>query len=1425
MKKRILPIIFAICIATLGFIIIENVLAAFTLTNTGTTVNEGGTVTLTNAQLTITDTLNPTAVFTYTILDTPDNGDLRRNAIPFPLNGTFTQAEIDLNQISYQHNGSETITDSFQFNVSNGITIVLTSTFAITITPINDGPTPFPDTITLTEGSITSQLTIPNANSVIFNDIDPENDTLTATLITSPTNATTFQFNSNGTFNYAHDGSETTTDIFSYAVCDNGTPQECNSIGGIVNINIIPVNDPPVATNDTSLPVNEGATVATLLGGSSSVRDNDSDVDDLQTNLTTAIVISPIYAAAFTLNPNGTFSYTHDGSENYTDSFIYQLCDDESPTPACDNATVTLDIQPVNDPPIANGDTATLVNEGATVSTLLGGSSSVRDNDSDPDDLQATLTATLVTSPIYYSVFTLNLDGTFTYTHDGSENYTDSFIYQLCDDESPIPACDSAIVTLNIQPVNDDPIANGDSTVPFDEGATVSTLSGNSSSVLDNDIDVDDLQTILTATLVTSPTYAAAFTFNSDGTFSYTHDGSENLVDSFVYRVCDDEAPTPGCDIGTVTLTATNVNDAPEATDDTAVVDEGDTVTTVAAGTSVRDNDNDVDADDTQATLSVSLLISPTLSSAFTLNSDGTFSYTHNGSENFSDTFTYQLCDDETPAPACDTGRVDITIIPVNDPPIAVDDSTIQFAEGATVSTLTSGSTVLTNDNDVDDDAIALMATLVTSPMYATAFTFNSDGTFSYTHDGSENFVDSFVYRVCDDEAPTPGCDIGTVTLTATNVNDAPEATDDTAVVDEGATVTTLNSGTSVLDNDNDVDADDTQTTLTVTLIASPTWDTAFTLNPDGTFSYTHDGSENFSDTFIYQLCDDEFPTPACDTGTVNITITPVNDTPHANNDTAVPVDEGNTVNTLLSGNSVFNNDSDDDLDDLQSTWVATLAIPPTYASAFTLNANGTFTYTHDGTENFTDNFEYQLCDNELPTPACDTATVNITITPVNDTPQAADDTTSPVSEGESVNTLLSGTSVLDNDSDADLDDTQATWTATIVTPPTYASAFIFNPDGTFSYTHDGSGNFVDSFEYQVCDNELPTSACDIGTVNIAISTVPDPPTAVSDIYYLLEGGSISENVTNNDYDEEGDPFVVITPAISPPAYAVAFSLNGDGSFIYEHSGTEEFADSFIYRVCQTVASPISDCTETAVTLIITPTNDAPTTAPDLFYVPRSTTLTTTLEIGATSVISNDTDAEGNTLIVNTTPVVPPNQAAAFTLNADGTFVYTHDDSSDDPDSFVYEVCDDGSPQACSTETVTITIRQRPTTLIYLPAILNNYSPDEPNNDPCTAYPISVNTAYNFMPNDQEDWYRIILPALADLTFTVEEYGLNGDLIVYQSADCIIDNADEVRNDGSTNSFKTVHWNNAPAGTYFVRVFTTNPALTAPSYKLMVTTE
>src|SRR5437867_3065107 len=147
-------------------------------------------------------------------------------------------------------------------------------------------------------------------------------------------------------------------------------------------------------------------------------------------NTLTATKLSNPAHGSVTLNANGTFSYSHDGSETTTDSFTYNTCDNvTTPSPplahpkSSGTATVSITVTPVNDPPVANSDSATVA-EGCTVTV--------------PDSTAAsalslhaalpiyTLTATKLSDPAHGSV-TLNANGTFSYSHDGSETTTDSF--------------------------------------------------------------------------------------------------------------------------------------------------------------------------------------------------------------------------------------------------------------------------------------------------------------------------------------------------------------------------------------------------------------------------------------------------------------------------------------------------------------------------------------------------------------------------------------------------------------------------------------------------------------------------------------------------------------------------------------------------------------------------------------------------------------------------------------------------------------------------------------------------------------------------------------------------------------------------------------------------------------------------------------
>src|SRR2546428_366800 len=120
---------------------------------------------------------------------------------------------------------------------------------------------------------------------------------------------------------------------------------------------------------------------------------------------------------------------------------------------------------------------------------------------------------------------------------------------------------------------------------------------------------------------------------------------------------------------------------------------------------------------------------------------------------------------------------------------------------------------------------------------------------------------------------------------------------------------TTL-SRSSVLANDTDAEAN----TLTAAKLSDPAHGSV-TLNADGTFSYSHDGSETASDSFTYKACDNGTtngsPDGKCSgTATVSITVTPVNDAPGAPTAlggattlSTAPANEGGQTLAFIVGN------------------------------------------------------------------------------------------------------------------------------------------------------------------------------------------------------------------------------------------------------------------------------------------------------------------------------------------------------------------------------------------------------------------------------------------------------------------------------------------------------------------------------------------
>ncbi|MDT0556997.1 Ig-like domain-containing protein, partial [Patiriisocius hiemis] len=130
--------------------------------------------------------------------------------------------------------------------------------------------------------------------------------------------------------------------------------------------------------------------------------------------------------------------------------------------------------------------------------------------------------------------------------------------------------------------------------------------------------------------------------------------------------------------------------------------------------------------------------------------------------------------------------------------------------------------------------------------------------------------------------------------------------------------------------------------------------------------------------------------------------------------------------------------------------------------------------------------------------------------------------------------------------------------------------------------------------------------------------------------------------------------------------------------------------DTFTYEIVDDNATPATD--DAVLTITVNPPLVNTTDANDDAYSGNQ---------GATitgNVLDNDNDLEGDTQTVNTMPVSGPTNGV-LVLNADGTFTYTPNDPNFiGVDSFIYSVCDDGTPQACDEATVSLTIFGQNTT-------------------------------------------------------------------------------------------------------------------------------
>jgi VCBS repeat-containing protein len=182
------------------------------------------------------------------------------------------------------------------------------------------------------------------SGNVLDNDTSnqPPPVAMTATLETSPVNGA-LAFNADGSFNYTPAPNWSGQDSFTYSATDGVNA----SATATVNLNVLPVNDAPVALADGPYSTAED----TALTVTASLLANDTDIEN---NALTAVLVTPASHGTVVLNADGAFTYTPALNFNGTDSFAYQANDGQSANNLSNVVTVSIEVTPVNDPPTVN---------------------------------------------------------------------------------------------------------------------------------------------------------------------------------------------------------------------------------------------------------------------------------------------------------------------------------------------------------------------------------------------------------------------------------------------------------------------------------------------------------------------------------------------------------------------------------------------------------------------------------------------------------------------------------------------------------------------------------------------------------------------------------------------------------------------------------------------------------------------------------------------------------------------------------------------------------------------------------------------------------------------------------------------------------------------------------------------------------------
>ena len=1106
-------------------------------------------------------------------VDIATNADSIGVSIKAADNASHGTATVVGNNIVYTPIANFNGTDSFTYTVTDSKGDTDTGVISVTVSQVNDAPIADNDNAVTNEDNA---VTI----DVLDGDTDIDQDSTlnanpSAEVLSISTDEADLIKPVHGTISvtadnkilYTPNANYNGTDSFEYNADDGEALDKAT-----VSVTIHQVNDNPVAVTDSASTNEDTAKTIDVLA-------NDTDVDIIAANnqdvlhaktdfsITSASVNSPAHGSVAIVS--NKLVYTPNANYYGTDSITYTISDghDGSAT-----GTANITVLSVNDLPVfsttpANMNLTEDLDNGAENFTV-----------SDIETIGANLNVTVISSSNTTLVPTANItitkgtggDRTVTVNPKDNQNGSANIKLRVTDANSGTA---EYTFTVTVAAVNDAPVGiDNIAEITEDTSYTLAWTT------LTSDVDIATNADSIGVSIKAADNASHGTATVVGNNIVYTPIANFNGTDSFTYTVTDSKGDT---DTGVISVTVSQVNDAPIADNDNAVTNEDNAVTIdVLDGDTDIDQDSTLNANPSAEVLSISTdeadLIKP-VHGTISVTADNKILYTPNANYNGTDSFEYNADDGE----ALDKATVSVTIHQVNDNPVAVTDSAVTGDEDPV------SVDVLANDTDVDTSASINQEVLYSTDTFSlVSYDFIGDahgtlsnigGTITYTPSLNFKGTQEISYVISDGH---DGSATGKLIVSVDEKNDKPIAYDDDIVTDEDTQITF-----NVLSNDADQDIGDEKSFVMFTQDTS-SLPGSFSTNANGSITYIPDENYNGSFTLSYQMKDKAGLT---DDAVIKITVAAVNDAPVAqDNNAEINEDTSYTVawTSLTSDVDIATN--------ADSIGVSIKAADNASHGTATVTGNN-IVYTPIANFNGTDSFTYTVTDSKGNT---DTGVISVTVSQVNDAPVADDDST--VTNEDNAVTI----DVLDGDTDIDQGSTLNSNPSAEVLSISIDEADLLQPahgsititDNKIVYTPNANYNGTDSFEYNVDDGE----ALDKATVSVTIHQVNDNPVAVNDIAQTNDEDPVTIDVLLNDTDVDTQSDINAEQLHSQSNFglvSVDKPNNGtaeikDGKIYYKPNDTFSGDDTFKY----TMSDGHGGSASADITVCVLSVNDPPAT-------------------------------------------------------------------------------------------------------------------------------------------------------------------------------------------------------------------------------------